>query len=107
MNRLINAAVLGLVLFLVTYCMCFWFGIMPKFYPLLGEIHFVPPIGKHIAVKFVGSALVGLVVGFVGFLAGMRLPEKASPALHALLWLTMTGACSYLILREALEYIWK
>jgi hypothetical protein len=80
---------------------------MPKFYPLLGEVHFTALPGKHITVKFVGSALVGLVIGFVGFLAGLRLPEKASYALHTLLWLTMTGACSYLILREALEYIWK
>ena len=107
MSKSINGAVLGLVFFLAAYCLCFWFGVMPKFYPLLGEVHITPPEGKHIAVKFVGSALVGLVAWLIGFIAGRQLPEKCSPALHALLWLTMTGSCIYLIGRESVEYIWK
>lgn len=107
MSRQLNAAVLGLIVFLLTYCLCFWFGVMPKFYPLLGEIHVVPPEGKHIAVKFVGSLLAGLVLGLAGFLAGLRLPERFSTGLHLLLWLVMMGACTYLIGRETVEYILK
>ncbi|OGV69473.1 MAG: hypothetical protein A2283_06515 [Lentisphaerae bacterium RIFOXYA12_FULL_48_11] len=107
MHRAVNAAVLGLTFFLVAYCLCFWFGIMPKFYPLLGEVHFASLPGKHITVKFVGSAIVGLVAGIFGFLIGRRLPEKTSPFLYALFFLTMTGACSYLVMREVLAYIWR
>jgi len=107
MTKSINGALLGLAFFLAAYSLCFWFGIMPKFYPLLGEVHITPPEGKHIAVKFVGSALVGFFAGGIGFLAGRRLPEKFSPVLHAVMWLTMTGACVYLVGRETLEYICK
>ncbi len=107
MNRSINAAALGLTFFLVAYSLCFWFGIMPKFYPLLGEVHFSALPGKHITVKFVGSALIGLVAGFFGFLIGHRLPERASPLLQVLTWLTMVSSCAYLVMREVLEYILK
>jgi hypothetical protein len=105
MSRAINAAVLGAILFLLAYCLCFWFGVMPKFYPLLGQVHITPPPGHHIAVKFVGSALVGLVIGLVGFLAGLRLPPRSSTALHILVWLAMIAACIYLIGRETAEYL--
>ena len=105
MSKTINAAVLGIILFLLAYCLCFWFGVMPKFYPMLGEVHIIPPPGTHIAVKFVGSALVGLVVGMAGFLVGLRLPLRSSTALHILVWLTLIAACIYLIGRETAEYI--
>ena len=105
MNRAINGAVLGLILFLLAYCLCFWFGVMPKFYPVLGELHIIPPQGKPIAVKFVGSACVGLVAGLLGFLAGRSLPQRSGIALHILAWLTLIVASIYLIGRETLEYI--
>jgi hypothetical protein len=105
MSKSINGAVLGLVFFLPAYCLCFWFGVMPKFYPLLGEVHITPPAGTNIAVKFVGSAIVGLCVGLVGFFVGRRLPQRASGVLHCLMWLTMIAACIYLVGREAAEYI--
>ncbi|NLX56743.1 MAG: hypothetical protein GXY58_16680 [Planctomycetaceae bacterium] len=105
MNKSINGAILGLILFLPTYCLCFWFGIMPKFYPLLGEVHIVEPPGAHIAVKFVGSALVGIVAGIVGFLAGRSLPENSGKVLHVLVWVTMIAAGTYLIGRETVTYI--
>jgi len=105
MNKSINGAILGLTLFLASYCVCFWFGIMPKFYPLLGEVHVTPPPGQHIAVKFVGSAVVGLLFGFAGFLIGRRLPQRASAVLHGLVWLTIIAACTYLVGRETVEYI--
>jgi len=105
MSKTINAAVLGVILFLLAYCVCFWFGVMPKFYPMLGQVHITPPPGTHIAVKFVGSALVGLAAGLVGFLVGLRLPLRSSTALHTLAWLAMIAACIYLIGRETAEYI--
>lgn len=105
MNKSINGALLGLILFLPTYCLCFWFGCMPKFYPLLGEIHIVDPPGKHIAVKFVGSALVGIVVGLIGMAIGRALPERAGKTLHALVWPVMIAAGIYLVGRETVEYI--
>ena len=105
MNKSINGALLGLILFLPTYCLCFWFGCMPKFYPLLGELHFVAPPGKHIAVKFVGAALVGIVVGLIGMLIGRSLPERAGKVLHGLVWAMMIAACIYLVGRETAEYI--
>lgn len=105
MNKSITGAILGFILFLPTYCLCFWFGAMPKFYPLLGEVHFVAPPGKHIAVKFVGSALVGIGVGLVGMLAGRMLPERVAKVLHVLLWVVLVAACIYLVGREANEYI--
>jgi len=105
MNKTINAAVLGVILFLLAYCLCFFFGVMPKFYPELGEVHIIPPPGGPIAVKFVGSALVGLVVGLAGFLVGRRLPLRSSTVLHILVWLVLIAACIYLIGRETAEYI--
>ena len=105
MNKAINAAVLGVILFLLAYCLCFWFGVMPKFYPMLGEVHITPPPGTHIAVKFVGSALAGMAAGLGGGLIGLRLPLRSSLALHILAWLAMIAACIYLIGRETAEYI--
>ena len=105
MNRSIHSALVGLVLFLVAYCLCFWFGVMPKYYPLLGEIHIVPPEGKPIAVKFVGSALVGFLAGLIGVWIGRRVPERSASYLHALVWLVMIAACVYLFGRETAEYI--
>jgi uncharacterized membrane protein len=105
MNRSINGAILGLILFLPTYCLCFWFGLMPKFYPLLGEVHVIAPPGKHIAVKFVGSALVGMVAGLIGFFIGRSLPDRAGKILHLLVWAMMVVAGTYLVGREAAEYI--
>jgi hypothetical protein len=105
MNKSINGAILGLILFLPTYCLCFWFDRMPKFYPLLGEVHFIAPPGKPIAVKFVGSALVGIVIGLIGFGIGRFLPDRAGKVLHPLVWAMMIAAGSYLIGRETVEYI--
>jgi hypothetical protein len=105
MNKSINGAILGLICFLPTYCLCFWFGAMPKFYPLLGEVHFVAPPGKHIAVKFVGSALVGILAGLIGWAVGRALSERAGKALHLLVWPFMIAACIYLVGRETVEYI--
>ena len=78
---------------------------MPKFYPVLGGVHITPPPGNPIAVKFVGAALVGLAVGLMGLLAGLRLPLRSSTALHVLAWLTLIAACIYLVGRETAEYI--
>jgi hypothetical protein len=105
MNKSINGAILGLIFFLPTYCLCFWFGVMPKFYPLLGEVHFVAPPGKHIAVKFVGSALVGIVAGLIGMAIGRSLSERAGKLLHLLVWPVMIAAGIYLVGRETVEYI--
>lgn len=105
MNKSINGAILGFIVFLPTYCLCFWFGVMPKFYPLLGEIRFVPPEGKHIAVKFVGSALMGIVAGLIGYAAGRSLPEWFGRLLHVLVWPVLIGAGIYLVGRETVEYI--
>ena len=105
MNKAINAAVLGLILFLLAYSLCFWRDLMPKFYPLLGQVHIFPPPGKPIAVKFVGSALVGMAAGLAGFLVGLRLPLRSSAALHLVAWLTLIAAGIYLIGRETAEYI--
>lgn len=107
MTKSINAALLGLLCFLTAYCLCFWFGVMPKFYPLLGELHVTPPAGSHIAVKFVGSAMVGFVAGVVGFVLGRRLPEKVSSGLHIAAWSMMILSCVYLVSRETIEYILK
>jgi hypothetical protein len=105
MNKSINGAILGLILFLPTYCLCFWFGVMPKFYPLLGEVHIVAPPGPHIAVKFVGSALVGIVVGVCGFFVGRSLPAHFGKILHVAVWAMMLAAGIYLVGRETVEYI--
>lgn len=105
MNKSINGAILGLILFLPTYCLCFWFGVMPKFYPMLGEVHMTPPPGNPIAVKFVGSALVGMAVGLIGFAIGRFLPERAGKLLHVLVWPVMIAAGIYLVGRETVEYI--
>jgi hypothetical protein len=105
MNKSINGAILGLVFFLPTYCLAFWFDRMPKFYPLLGEIHFIAPPDKPIAVKFVGSALLGIVAGLVGFGIGRSLPQQAGKVLHALVWPAMLAAAVYLVGRETVEYI--
>lgn len=105
MNKSINGAILGLILFLPTYCLCFWFGVMPKFYPLLGEVHFVAPPGNPIAVKFVGSALVGIVAGIIGFAVGRLLPERSGKILHVMVWAMMVAAGIYLVGRETVEYI--
>lgn len=105
MNKSINGAILGFILFLPTYCLCFWFGVMPKFYPLLGEVHIVAPPGNPIAVKFVGSALVGIVAGIVGFVIGRSLPERSGKVLHVLVWVMMIAAGIYLVGRETVEYI--
>lgn len=105
MNKSITGAVLGVVAFLMAYCLCFWFQVMPKFYPLLGEIHVVAPPGKHIAVKFVGSAAVGMLGGLVGLVVGRRLPQRASGVVHLLAWAAMLAACVYLVGRETAEYI--
>lgn len=105
MNKSINGAILGLIFFLPTYCLCFWFGVMPKFYPLLGEVHVVAPPGKHIAVKFVGAALVGIVAWGIGFFVGRALPERTGKTLHLLVWVVMIAAGIYLVGREAVEYI--
>ena len=105
MNKSINGAILGLIFFLPTYCLCFWFGVMPKFYPLLGEVHIVAPEGNPIAVKFVGSALVGIVAGLIGLAIGRSLPERAGKVLHFLVWLVMIGACIYLVRREMVHWI--
>ena len=78
---------------------------MPKFYPLLGEVHFIPPPGKPIAVKFVGSALVGMVAGLIGLVIGRFLPERAGKVLHWLVWVMMIAAGIYLVGRETVEYI--
>jgi hypothetical protein len=105
MNKSINGAILGLTVFLPTYCLCFWFDRMPKFYPLLGEVHFVAPPGTHIAVKFVGSALLGLVAGLIGFIIGRSLPAQTGKVLHVLVWVMMIAGGGYLVGRETLEYI--
>ena len=105
MQKSINGAILGFILFLPVYCLCFWFGVMPKFYPLLGEVHVIAPPGKHIAVKFVGAATVGIVAGLIGFLLGRSLPERAGKLLHALVWPMMVAACAYLVGRETVEYL--
>jgi len=105
MHKSINGAILGLILFLPTYCLCFWFGLMPKFYPLLGEVHIVAPPGTHIAVKFVGAALVGMVAGLIGLVIGRFLPERAGKILHLLVWAMMIAAAIYLVGRETVEYI--
>jgi hypothetical protein len=105
MNKSINGTILGLILFLPAYCLCFWFGLMPKLYPLLGEVHVVAPPGKHIAVKFVGAALVGMVAWLIGFFVGRRLPQRAGPFLHLLVWAVMIAAGTYLVGRETVEYI--
>jgi len=105
MNRSINGAILGLVLFLPAYCLCFWFGVMPKFYPLLGEVHIVTPPGNPVAVKFVGSALVGIAAGLIGFCIGRSLPQRAGKVLHLLVWAMMIAAGIYLVGRETVEYI--
>jgi hypothetical protein len=105
MHKSINGAILGLVFFLPAYCLCFWFGVMPKFYPLLGEVHFVAPPGDHVAVKFVGSALVGMVAGLIGLVIGRSLPQRAGKVLHLLVWVMMLAAAVYLVRREIAEYI--
>lgn len=105
MNKSINGAILGLVSFLPTYCLCFWFGLMPKFYPLLGEVRFVAPPGTHIAVKFVGAALVGIAAGLIGFVFGRFLPDRTGKILHGLVWVTIIAAGVYLVGRETVEYI--
>jgi predicted small integral membrane protein len=105
MSKAINAAVLGVILFLLVYCLCFWFGVMPKFYPVLGQVRITPPPGNPIAVKFVGAAWVALAAGFVGFLVGLALPLRSAAALHILAWVTMVAATVYLIGRETAEYI--
>jgi len=105
MNKSINGVILGLILFLPTYCLCFWFGVMPKFYPLLGEVHVTPPPGNQIAVKFVGSALVGIAVGLIGFIIGRFLPERVGKVLHLLVWVMLIAASTYLVGRETMEYI--
>ena len=105
MHKSINGTLLGLILFLPTYCLCFWFGVMPKFYPLLGEVHIVAPPGAHIAVKFVGAALAGMVAGLIGFAIGRFLPQRAGKVLHFLIWAMMIAAAIYLVGRETAEYI--
>jgi len=105
MNKSINGAVLGLILFLPAYCLSFWFDRMPKFYPLLGEVHFVAPPGKPIAVKFVGAALVGIAAGLIGLAIGRALPERAGKFLHLLVWAMLIAAGTYLVGRETMEYI--
>jgi hypothetical protein len=105
MNKSINGAILGLIVFLPTYCLCFWFDRMPKFYPVLGEVHFVAPPDKPIAVKFVGSALVGAVAGLIAFLIGRSLPERTGKVLHVLVWVVMVAGGIYLVGREMREYI--
>ena len=109
MSKSINAAVLGLVLFLLAYCVCFWFGVMPKFYPTRGAVTTAvlksPVTGKaEIAVKFVGSAVVGMAAGAIGRLIGKRLRRPAA-WLHLAMWAAMLAACVYLVGRETVEYI--
>ena len=104
MQKSINGAILGLATFLPTYCLCFWFGVMPKFYPLLGEVHVVAPPGDPIAVKFVGAALVGMAAGLIGFAIGRSLPDRAGKVLHWLVWPMIIGAGIYLVGRETIEY---
>ena len=86
-----------LIVFLLVYGVCYWFLIMPKFYPTLGEIRWSPisPEGNPSAVKFVGAALVGMVAGVFGFFVGYRLPARASVVLHVL-----AGRIETLILRS-------
>jgi hypothetical protein len=71
----------------------------------LGEIHVAAPPGNPIAVKFIGSAVVGAVAWLIGFLVGRRLPEKAGPIFHVLFWLALLAAGAYLVGRETREYI--
>lgn len=66
---------------------------------------FIAPPGKPIAVKFVGSALVGIVAGLIGFGIGRFLPDRAGKVLHLLVWAMMIAAGSYLVGRETVAYI--
>jgi hypothetical protein len=105
MNKSINGAILGLILFLPTYCLCLLFGLMPKFYPVLGEVHFVAPPGNPITVKFFGAVLVGMVAGLIGWAIGRFLPERAGKTLHLLVWVMLIAAAIFLVGRETNEYI--
>ena len=120
MSKSINAVLLGIILFLVGYSVCFlaadypfadWAkdGLMPKFYPMLGEVHIIAPPGKNVAVKFVGAAVVGAVLGLAGWVIGRRLPaallERSGPVLHVVTWVMLAAACFFLVRREAVEYI--
>ena len=108
MNRSINGALLVLIVSLMAYGICYWFLIMPKFYPVLGEVHVtVAPPGDPIAVKFVGAALTGMLAGLFGFLAGRRLPARAGVVLHVLAWALLVAACIYFAGRETDKYIYS
>ncbi len=103
----INAALIGLTVFLLAYSLCFWTGLMPKFYPALGEITTVAYKGQ-IAVKFVGSAVVGMAAGLIAMLIGALLPAgrpRLTVVCHLVLWGMMLAACFYLVGREAREYL--
>jgi hypothetical protein len=67
--------------------------------------HSFPTRRSSDLVKFVGSALVGFLVGLIGFYIGKRLPERCAVYLHAAAWVMMIAACGYLFGRETAEYI--
>ena len=108
MTKSVNAILLGLVVFLAAYCVCFYFGVMPKLYPVLGRLT-TENLKGQIAVKFVGSAVVGMVAGLVAMMVGRLLP--ASPTLsrlmHLLFWACLIVAFLYLAGREINEYIFE
>jgi hypothetical protein len=107
--KTVNAILLGLVVFLLAYCACFYLAIMPKFYPVLGRFT-LENLKGQIAVKFVGSAVVGMVAGLIALAVGrFVLPEspKVSRVMHLLFWATLVVAFAYLAGRETDEYICK